>query len=211
MEIKNHKLKQRILEISRKRKLSHLSSCLTSVDIIQEIYSQKAVGDKFILSNGHAGLALYVVLENYHFNTNAEDLLETHGIHPSLDDLGIIHCSTGSLGLGITVAVGYALADRSRDVYCLLSDGESFEGSVWESLNFIHNARLHNLKVYININGASAYDSVDSIRLIKQCKSFLPAINIRQTNLNDFPRLQEMGLEAHYHCPKLLPNGVYDV
>ena len=210
MEIKNHKLKQRILEISRKHKLSHLSSCLTSVDIIEEIYSERGARDPFILSNGHAGLALYVVLEKY-LGISAEEYLKSYGIHPEREPFNDIYCSTGSLGLGITVAVGYALADRSRNVYCLLSDGESFEGSIWESLNFIYNAKLTNLKVYININGVSAYDSVDSIRLIKQCKTFLPAINVRQTNLNDFPYLQEMGLEAHYHCPKLLPNGTYDV
>ena len=58
-------LHDRIIEISKKHNLSHLGSCLTSVDIIDEIYSVKKPDEKFILSCGHAGLALYVVLEKY--------------------------------------------------------------------------------------------------------------------------------------------------
>ena len=73
--------------------------------------------------------ALYVVLEKY-FGIDAEELLEKHGHHPHRDELNKLHCSTGSLGQGITVAVGRAIANPNRDVYCLISDGECAEGSV---------------------------------------------------------------------------------
>ena len=72
--------------------------------------------DIFILSSGHAALALYVCLEKYK-NIDAEFLFEKHGGHPHLDEDNGIYCSTGSLGLGITVAVGRALANEKRDVY----------------------------------------------------------------------------------------------
>ena len=77
-------LKSRIFEISYKNKISHLSSNISSVDIIDEIFSIKKNEDIFILSNGHAGLALYVVLEKY-YGINAEELYQKHGVHPHRD------------------------------------------------------------------------------------------------------------------------------
>ena len=68
-------LKKRILEIAYKNKLSHLGSYLSSVDIIDKIYAKKNPNDIFILSSGHAALALYVVLEKYE-NRDAEELFK---------------------------------------------------------------------------------------------------------------------------------------
>lgn len=203
--MKDYLLHQRIIELSLKHKLSHVSSCLTAVDIINEIYSQKDKDEVFILSSGHAALALYVVMEKYQ-GISAESLLQKHGVHPSLDKAEKIYCSTGSLGLGITVAVGYALSDRTKNVYCLISDGESFEGSVWESLNFAGNHKLVNLKVYANINGYSAYDKIDQGSLIAKLVAFLPTINIRLTDVNEYPSLQ--GIGGHYKV--LTENPFYD-
>ncbi len=176
-----------------------MSSCFTAVDIIEEIYQIKKYNEPFILSNGHAGLALYAVLEK-HYGANAELLLNKHGIHPGFSKEDRIFCSTGSLGCGITVACGYALADRNRNVYCTISDGESFEGSVYESLNFACNYQLDNLKVYLNLNGFSAYDSLYKNRIRTLMKILLPSINIRETNCGDFPYLK--GVAGHYYTPK---------
>ena len=74
-------LKKRILEIAYKHKLSHLGSYLSAVDIIEEIYKKKNKEDIFILSSGHAALALYVVIEKYE-GKNAEELFIKHGGHP---------------------------------------------------------------------------------------------------------------------------------
>ncbi|MGA1049672.1 MAG: hypothetical protein ACO3UU_16835, partial [Minisyncoccia bacterium] len=107
---KMNSLEKRIIDISYKEKIGHLSSNLNAVNIIDEIYQTKNKDDAFILSSGHAALALYAVLEKYH-NLNAEALFHKHGVHPHRDIDNNIYCSTGSLGLGITVAVGYALAN----------------------------------------------------------------------------------------------------
>ncbi len=189
-------LKARILEIAYKHKLSHLGSYLSSVEIIDEIYSTKNPEDIFILSSGHAALALYVVLEKYE-GKNAEELFLKHGGHPHRDEKDGIYCSTGSLGLGITVAVGRALANKNRKVYVLISDGESAEGSVWEALRFIQESNLSNIEVYVNVNGYAAYDKVDIKYLVDRLKAFLPSINIKYTNVNQYPFLR--GLNAHYH------------
>jgi transketolase len=189
-------LKQRILEIAYKHKLSHLGSYLSAVGIIDEIYKFKNKEDIFILSSGHAALALYVVLEKYE-DKNAEELFLKHGGHPHRDEANGIYCSTGSLGLGITVAVGRALANKDRKVHVLISDGESAEGSVWEALRFIQENNLTNIEVYVNVNGYAAYDKVDVKYLVDRLKVFLPSINIRYTNVNQYPFLR--GLNAHYH------------
>lgn len=183
--IKNKDLKRRILQISYDHKLSHLGSCLTAVDIIDEIYAIKKPNEKFVLSSGHAGLALYTVLEKYDRikkNTevvldggvsdyrviNAEKIFEGHGVHPDRCEECGLDCSTGSLGQGLPIAVGMALADRSKNVYCLISDGECAEGSIWEALRIKEENSLTNLKIYCNINGWGAYKPIDFGLLIAQ-------------------------------------------
>ena len=189
-------LKSRILEIAHKHKLSHLGSYLSAVEIIDEIYSNKNPEDIFILSSGHAALALYVVLEKYE-GKNAEELFIKHGGHPHRNEDDGIYCSTGSLGLGITVAVGRALANPNRKVYVLISDGETAEGSIWEALRFIKESNLSNIEIYVNVNGYAAYDKVDVTYLVDRLKVFLPTINIKYTSVNQYPFLR--GLNAHYH------------
>src|SRR5689334_7883129 len=117
-------LQNRIKTISRKLNLSHLGSNLTAVGIIDRIYQKRKPHEPFVLSCGHAGLALYVVLEKY-LGKNAEELYLKHGTHPNRDIENGIYCSTGSLGWGLTIAAGMAFADRERNVWCLISDGEA--------------------------------------------------------------------------------------
>lgn len=187
---------KRIFEITYKEKLSHLSSCLSSLPIIYNIYEQKKDDEIFILSNGHAGLALYCVLENK-YGIDAITLLHKHGIHPGKDLKNKLYCSTGSLGSGLPIAVGHALADKNKNVWCLISDGECAEGSIWESLAFIKKYKLDNLKVYVNINGMGAYDYIDSEDLIIRLKAFLPTINIIKSNVPDYGFAK--GLKSHYY------------
>ena len=191
-------LERRILDLSYKHRLSHIGSCLTSVAIIDDIYSRKKPEDRFILSCGHAGLALYVVLDKY-VGCNAEALLALHGVHPNRDCSGI-HCSTGSLGQGICIALGMALADRSRNVYCLLSDGECAEGSVYEALNAKKRSMIGNLIVEVNANDYSAYD---------QCfpPSFIYRSEVKVHDTSKHWFMKQYGQEAHY---KILTQQDYE-
>jgi transketolase len=191
--------KKRLIDITYQEKLSHLSSCLSSLPIIEEIYTLKKEDEVFILSNGHAGLALYCVLEEK-YGIDPINLLHTHGIHPSKDLKNKIYCSTGSLGSGLPIAVGHALSDRTKNVWCLISDGECAEGSIWESLAFIMKYKLINLKVYVNINGVGAYDFIDKDYLINRLKSFLPDINIRESEIPNYEFAQ--GILSHYYILK---------
>lgn len=190
--MKNKDLKERIIDISYKHKLSHLGSCLTAVDIIDEIYQTKKPDEKFILSAGHAGLALYVVLEKYEGH-DAEMLFEKHGVHPNRNIEHGIWASTGSLGQGLPIALGMALADRTKNVHCLITDGEAHEGSIYETLNYQHEHEINNLIVFCNWNGFTAYQHSFSY-----VSNFLRrrAVSVVATIL-EFPFLK--GLDAHYH------------
>ena len=189
-------LKKRIATVAYKNKLGHLSSYFSSVDIIDEIYSKMERDDIFILSSGHAALALYVCLEKYK-GQDAELLFEKHGGHPHRDEKRGIYCSTGSLGLGIVVALGRAVANPNRKVHVLVSDGECAEGSIWEALKTIKEENITNIEVHVNINGYAAYKEVDQPYLEQRLRSFLPEIKLHHTNVEQYSFLK--GLNAHYH------------
>lgn len=188
-----NQLHKRIIEISKKHGLSHLGSCLTAVDIISDIYFTKKKKEPFVLSAGHSGLALYCVLEQFN-GTNAEELYLKHGTHPNRDFQDGIYCSTGSLGQGLGIALGMAMADRKKNVYCLISDGESFEGIIYEVANVIKKYNVSNLKLYCNYNGWGAYDEIDNDHIL-QLMVLFPEMKIIKTNVEDYGLT---GQSAHY-------------
>lgn len=190
-----NKWEHRLLEISYKHKLSHLSSCLTAFRLIDNIYKVKRENEPFILDNGHAGLALYVALEKWYFK-DAEALLEKHGIHPNRDIENKIFCSTGSLGQGLPIAVGMAKADPSRNVYVLTSDGAMAEGSNWEALRIASEQRLENLRITVNANGHGAYKNIDPELLDLRMQYFYPSL-VQRTSLLDQPEWVQ-GIAGHY-------------
>ena len=195
----NKDLKKRIIEIAYKHNLGHLGSYMSCVDAMDWIFSKKKPEDIFILSNGHAALALYVVLEKY-YKTNAEELFTLHGGHPHLDEKNHIYCSTGSLGMGIAAAIGRALADPSREVIVMLSDGEAAEGIVWESLRFIADHPVKNIRVFFVHNGYGAYGEIPFETFHRRINAFgannVVILTECQKPTEEFPFLK--GLNAHY-------------
>lgn len=217
---KQKHLRKRILEISHASHVSHLGSCFTAIDSIDVIYDIKKKHEKFVLSNGHAGIAWYAVLEKHGYIT--EDDIKKLNIHPDRNPLFDIHVSTGSLGQGLPIAVGLAIANKDENVYCMLSDGECTEGSIWEALVVAKEQKLTNLKIIINANGWSAYNEVDLKYLMQRIKAFgfhvkkvdghnkymikkqlqshikdKPLVLFAHTIVEQFPFLK--GLDAHYY------------
>ena len=192
-----NELKHRILDISYKNKLSHLGSCFTAVDIIDEIYKIKKPNQRFILSSGHAHLAHAVVMEKYGIIKDAEKNIIKHGIH--CERAGGCDVSTGSLGQGLPIAVGMAMADRNKNVYCLISDGECAEGSIWEAIRISIEQNLTNLFVYLNYNKWGAYREIPEI-------PELP-VNTRETNFDELIPVLREPQEAHY---KVLDREEYE-
>ncbi|MBI5554582.1 MAG: hypothetical protein HY920_01845 [Elusimicrobia bacterium] len=212
-------IRKRIIEISYQAGISHLGSCLTAADIITAVYRLKRKEDSFVLSSGHAAVAYYAVLEKNKI-IDAAMIGQLH-IHPDRNTALGIEVSSGSLGQGLPIALGMALAEPERMVYCLISDGECAEGSIWESLSIIAERRPDNLAVIINANGWGAYDPVSLPGLIKKITGFglktiridghdekkllkairaarkkTPAVVFAETRIEQLPFLA--GQDAHY-------------
>lgn len=162
---------KRIIEICFKYRLGHIGSCLSVIDILDCIYATRGDDEPVVLSNGHAGIALYVILEKYGL-TNAENLFIQHGVHPNRDMANGIYVSTGSLGQGLPIAVGMAIADKNKDVYCVISDGECAEGSIWEAIRIASEQKLHNLIIVLNANGYGGYGEINIKSLPLKFSSF---------------------------------------
>lgn len=190
-----NELERRIIDISYKHKLSHIGSCLSAVNLIDRCYETMKPEDKFVLSSGHAFLALAVVLEKYK-KLDAEKLALEHGTHPNRNVDEGIWVSTGSLGQGLPIAVGMALADRKRDVYIVSSDGECAEGSVWEALRIAGEQKLENIKLAVVANGYGGYGNVDVNTLDLRLQLFYPCLVVK-TNLFAYPEFLQ-GLNGHY-------------
>lgn len=153
-------LERRIVDLSYRHKLSHISCCLNIVNLIDDIYNKKKAEDIFVLGAGHASLAWYVVLEKNEF-CDAEEMIVKHGVHASRDVEHGIHVSCGSLGQSEVVALGLAMANSSRTVWLATSDGSCMEGSVHEGMRIArHNCP--NLKTTIVYNGRGAYGYIDA-------------------------------------------------
>lgn len=157
----------------------HIGSCMSCIDIlIQTLIFEMKLQDKFILSKGHASLALYVVL-NYLGKISDRELEKTYfeegtqfGIHTPGTLPKDIPLATGSLGHGLSFAAGLAKAYKLhrainsteavesralRRVFCLMSDGECNEGAVWEAAQFASRHRLDNLVALIDKNRLQAF------------------------------------------------------
>jgi transketolase len=172
LQILARRLRARIIETSHKASIPHLGSCLSCVDILIALYfsvlridekkPQAADRDRFILSKGHGAPALFQVLAMRGFYP--EKMLERYGEdggifaeHPPAPKyLPGIEAATGSLGHGLPIGLGMALAARmhkkSYHVYAVLSDGECNEGSVWEAAMLAAAQKVNHLCIVIDFN-----------------------------------------------------------
>jgi len=164
-------LRGTIIQMCHKSKSAHLGSCLSCVDILTAAYwgvlnvdpsnPTDQNRDRFILSKGHAAMAIYATLatrgyfpveELSTYNMDGGRLAE----HPPANILPGIEAATGSLGHGLPIGVGMSLAAKIHGlnyrVYALLSDGENNEGSVWEAAMFAAAQKLSNLCVIVDYN-----------------------------------------------------------
>jgi transketolase len=161
-----------ILEQSKRAHVGHIGSALSVADIVAVLYGgvlriehpDNPNRDRFVLSKGHAALALYAAFHLRGWLSQAD--LDTYcgnnsllGVHPDAALTGV-DFTTGSLGHGLSYAAGAALAARSdgssRRVYALLSDAECNEGAVWETALFAAHHKLSNLIAVVDVNGQQA-------------------------------------------------------
>ena len=173
MELSGKAIRKVILEQSYRAGVGHIGCALSVADILSVLFSKvlrlpspkDPNRDRFLLSKGHAALALYAALHLKGLLSKAE--LNSYcadgsilGVHPEYR-LPLVDFSTGSLGMGLCYATGAALAAQiqgsSRRVYVLLSDAECNEGSLWEAVMFAAHHRLSNLTAIVDLNGQQAF------------------------------------------------------
>ena len=164
-------MRKRILELAHKAGSNgaHLGGSLSLVEILDALYSQNLNHnpydmnrDRIILSKGHGALALYCILEMKGIiSKEYAETFETNGTalfaHAKRDVAKGIEFSGGSLSLGLSFAVGVALACRSNSlnnhIYVILGDGECDEGLVWESVMSASHYGLDNMTLIVDCNG----------------------------------------------------------
>jgi len=172
-------LRRIILEQSKRANVGHIGSALSVADILAALYSgilrierpDDPERDRFILSKGHAALALYAAL---HLRGLLDaETLDTYcgdgsllGVHPE-PALPGVDFATGSLGHGLSIGAGAALGARlqgsSRRAFVLVSDAELGEGSLWEAVMFAAHHRLSNLVAIVDWNGQQALGYTEDV------------------------------------------------
>ena len=200
---------------------AHLGGGLSIIDVLAVLYGDimntcdkslsYSLKDKFILSKGHGVLGLYTALNEFGIISN--EILDTYMkdnsdliAHPVLKpELGL-EASSGSLGQGISLAVGLALAAKKKNysykVYTICGNGECNEGSVWEACMFAVSYKLDNFTLYIdNNNMQSDGDSESVLGVSKKYSEMLNALgfNVISINGNDIGEL----LNA-YQCQQIV-------
>jgi len=167
-----YEIRRAVVDESMRAGVGHIGSALSIADLLAALYggvlrigeAEEAERDRFVLSKGHAALGLYAALaatgridrELLGTYCGEGSLLGAHPEHP----LPGVDFSTGSLGQGLSIAAGAALAAQRqgspRRVFALLSDAETNEGSIWEAAMFAAHHGLGNLVALIDVNGQQA-------------------------------------------------------
>ena len=174
------KIRKFIVGAAYNAKHGHIPSALSIVEILIGIHKIKQDNDIFVLSKGHGCLAYYAYLvhngvitieELYNFGKKGSKL----GGHPDRNKIKDVYASTGSLGHGLPIAVGAALSrkimKKDGSVFCLIGDGESNEGTIWESCMVASKNKLSNLVCIVD-NNNSQIRSLPTENLSKKFQSF---------------------------------------
>ena len=182
LEITACKIRMGIIEGVHSAKSGHPGGSLSIAEILTYLYfkemnidpkdPKKADRDRFVLSKGHAAPALYAALaERGYFDKSLLTTLRHIGSilqgHPDMKHIPGVDMSTGSLGQGISAAVGMALSAKhfgdSYRVYSVLGDGEIEEGQVWEAAMFAGNKGLSNLTAVIDYNNLQIDGTIEEV------------------------------------------------
>lgn len=218
LELISRQIRGTVVEMSHHAKAAHLGSSLSCVDILTAIYfhalrfeSQNfnnSERDRFILSKGHAAAAIYATLAQK--GIISKELLQGYGQigsdleeHPPPGKLPGIEVATGSLGHGLPIGSGMALASRLQQqdykVYVLMSDGECNEGSVWEAAAFAAANKLYNVMAFVDFNKWQATGRSQHVMALDPLREKWESFGwyVHEVDGHDMESL----LECFYHFP----------
>lgn len=203
LKLKSNSIRTDVISMISEAKSGHTAGSLGIVDILVSLYSNTLKHnpkkpnwkkrDRLILSPGHVCPALYSTLagENYF---DKKELISLRKLgsklqgHPHKQDVPGIEFSTASLGQGLGAAVGMALASKLKKeehyVYCISSDGEHDEGSVWEAVNAAHKYKLNNLINIIDVNNIQICGYTKDVWPLESFKTKYESFNWKVIEIN---------------------------
>jgi transketolase len=212
-----------IIEVACRSKSPHIGSCLSCVDLLTALYFYKlkikksswGKRDMFILSKGHAAMALYAVLAIKGIISKRQfySYLQNNGSLPAhLDRFSAkgIEASVGSLGHGFNIALGmaygYKLRHDKRKIYTLIGDGESQEGSIWEGALFAAKLAIDNFTAIMDFNNLQGYGRPKEIchfePVADKWRSF--GWQVIQANGHDFREIVKALDKPNHGKPKII-------
>ena len=211
------KVRMGIIEGVHSAKAGHPGGSLSCTDILTYLYFEKMninpaapkmpKRDRFVLSKGHAAPALYSVLAHRgFFDTEMLTTLRQIGSilqgHPDMKHIPGVDMSSGSLGQGISCAVGMALSakhfNEKYKVYSVLGDGEIEEGQVWEAAMFAANKKLSNLTIFVDYNNLQIDGTIEEVNSPYPIDKKFEAFNWHVITINghDFEQIENALNEA---------------
>ena len=218
LQLKANEVRKGIVTAVHAAKAGHPGGSLSAADIFTYLYFEelnidpkdpkKPDRDRFVLSKGHTAPGLYATLAHKGYFP-VEDLVTLRHIgshlqgHPCMQHTPGLDMSSGSLGQGISAAVGMALSAKLRNksyrVYTLLGDGEIQEGQVWEAAMFAGARKLDNLVVIVDNNGLQIDGKIEDVCSPYPIDKKFEAFNFHVINVadgNDFDQLDAAFKEA---------------
>ncbi len=200
---KAKELRRKVLDLGLEQGEAHIGGCFSEIEILITLYDLiMEKDDKFILSKGHCSHPMYLLLRE-------KGLFPKITSHPDMDEKNGIFCTTGSLGHGLPIATGMAWARKIQNkkghIYVLMGDGESQEGSVWETIPLTVKHKLDNLTIIIDRNKVQALDHVDDVSPM-DLKSIFSAFgcHVIEIDGHNFSELFNAFKEEFHGRPKVI-------
>ena len=192
MKIKANKLRQHVLKMVYEKQSGHIGGSFSIAEIVAYLYnnydiaSDKIGTSRLILSKGHAVPILYAALYELGLLSD-EDIEKFREVdsplqgHPDKVRLPYMHATTGSLGQGLSIALGHALAMKMKSLnkksFCIVGDGEIQEGQVWEAFMLAPKFKLDNLVCFVDSNKSQNDGNVEDILPIDPLQDKLKSFN----------------------------------
>jgi transketolase len=220
-------IRKRILEMSFTGQSVHVPSAFSVVELVRVLHDKhlrypdnnpdSVHRDFFVLSKGHGVMALYPILESRGWiSKNDISNYFQDGSHlPGLSEASVPGCevNSGSLGQGLSVAVGFAfsakLGQSNQRVFCIVGDGEVNEGSIWEALMFAGSQQLSNLVVIVDNNGYQAMGMTSEVLSIENLDAALMAFGFEVQSVDGHSEESiDRAIRSHGQSGSLKPLAV---
>lgn len=209
----SNSIRRTVVKMIHRSKSSHIGSALSMVDILAYLYSTfLAKDDKIIVSKGHAWSALYATLAEFWY-IDKDWLVENYCQngskfwgHVTYGSIPEVHATAGSLGHGLPISCGFALANQHRKVVVITGDGELNEWSNWESTMFAYHHKLTNLVWVIDRNGQQSFGPTEDTLKIHNLTWVLESFgwHVQEIEGNDHSNIEKAFASLSTTAPNVI-------